>query len=129
MKDFRVKSKVLNFFLILTSLIGFLEWGLDNKQFLFQVEFEIIIKLFTNPSSVIHPLTLIPLIGQITLFITLFQKNPNKVMTFIGIFGITLLIGVMFVIGLISLNYNIIFSTIPFLSIAILTLRHHLKKF
>ena len=129
MKDFRVKSKVLNLLLILTSLFGFLEWGLDNKQFLFQIEFEVIIKLFTNPSSVIHPFTLLPLIGQFTLIITLFQKNPNKKATFIGIIGLSILLGAMFVVGLISFNYKIVLSTLPFLIIAIITLWHHLKKF
>ncbi len=123
-----MKSKILNFLLILTSLIGFLEWGKDGKQFLFQVEAEIISKLFTDPISIIHPLTILPLAGQLILLITLFQKKPNKVLTFISIGGLGILLGLMFAIGLIDLNFKILFSTIPFLVIAFLTIRYHRKR-
>ena len=123
-----MKSKVLNFLLILTSVIGFLEWGKDRKLFLFQAEAEIISKLFTDPVSVIHPFTLLPLVGQIILLTTLFQKKPNKVLTFISIGGLGVLLGVMFVIGLISLKLKILFSTIPFLVIAFLTIRYHRRR-
>jgi hypothetical protein len=120
-----VKSKVFNLLLILTSLVGYLEWGKDNKSFLFQAEAEIISKLFTDPASVIHPFTMLPLTGQLILLITVFQKRPNKVLTFIGMAGIGVLLTFMFVIGLMSLNYYIVLSTIPFLLIGFLTIRHH----
>lgn len=122
-----MKSKILNLLLVLTSLLGYLEWGKENKQFLFQAEAEIVAKLFNDPTSVIHPFTILPLAGQILLLITLFQKNPNKILTFIGIGGTGLLLGLMFIIGLISLNFKILCSTIPFLVIGYITIRHHLK--
>ncbi len=31
-----MKSKILNFFLIITSLLGYLEWGGNSHSFLFQ---------------------------------------------------------------------------------------------
>lgn len=122
-----MKDKILNFLLIITSLIGYLEWSGDSHTFLFQAEAEIVYKLLTNPTSVIHPFILLPLIGQILLLITLFQKSPGKILTYISIFGLGILLGFMFVIGLISLNYKILFSTIPFLIVTILTIRN-LKK-
>jgi hypothetical protein len=102
-----------------------LEWGNGQRQFLFQVEAEIISKLFTDPVSVIHPFTILPLVGQVILFITLFQKKPNSVLTYIGIGGIGILFFLMFLIGLIGLNVKILLSTIPFLVIAFFTVRHH----
>ena len=81
-----MKSKILNLTLILTSLIGYLEWGQDMSMFLFQGELDVISKLFTDPLSVLHPFTLLPLLGQILLLITLFQKNPSKVLTYVGIY-------------------------------------------
>lgn len=122
-----MRSKFFNFLIILTSLIGFLEWGKDKKLFLFQVEAEIISKLFTNPTSVIHPLTILPMAGQILLLITLFQKKPNKLLTFISIGGLGVLFGLMFVIGLISLNLKILLSTIPFFVVTFLTINYHRK--
>ncbi len=123
-----MKSKILNLSLILTSLLGFLEWGTDQKQFLFQMEAEIVSKLFTDPMSVIHPLTILPLAGQILLFITLFQTKPNNVLTFAGIGGIGLLLGILFIIGLIDFNYKIFFSTIPFWVMVYLTVQFHRNR-
>jgi len=123
-----LKSKILNLLLILTSLIGYLEWGQDNKSFLFQAELEIVSKLFTDPESVIHPLTLLPLAGQLLLLITLFQKKPGKILTYLGILGIGILLAFMFVIGLLSVNFKIVLFTIPFLSIAFITVRHRRGK-
>jgi hypothetical protein len=122
-----LKSKILNLLLILTSLIGFLEWGKDSKMFLYQAEAEIISKLFTDPVSVLHPFTILPLAGQIVLFITLFQHKPNKTLTFISIGGIGLLLVLMFVIGILSLNFKILLSTIPFLVTAFFTVHYHRK--
>ncbi len=122
-----MKNKILNFLLIITSLIGYLEWSGDSHTFLFQGEAEIVYKLFTNPASVIHPFILFPLIGQILLLITLFQKSPSKILTYVSIVGLGLLLGFMFIIGIISLNFKIIISTIPFLIVAILTIQNFKK--
>ena len=94
-------------------------------MFLFQAEMDIIDKLFTQPSSVIHPLILLPLFGQILLAITLFQKSPNKILTFLGLGGIGILLLVMFVVGLMSLNPKILLSTLPFLVTGALAIKHH----
>lgn len=123
-----MKSKFWNFLLIITSLFGYLEWGPNSHAFLFQAEGEILSKLFNDPTSVLHPLTILPMIGQAILFVTLLQKKPNKILTFISIGGLGILLAFMFVIGLLSLNYKIIFSTIPFLVVALLTIRHYRKK-
>lgn len=123
-----MKAKILNAGLVLTSLIGYLEWGKDNTMFLFQGELEILTKLFTDPISVIHPLTLLPLLGQLVLLVTLFQKQPSKILTLIGLGAIALLLLLMFVVGLISLNPKIIASTTPFIVLGILTILHHRKK-
>lgn len=123
-----MKSKTLNFLVIITSLTGFLEWGKDQRFFLFQIEADIISKLFTNPASVIHPFTILPLAGQILLLITLFQRPPNRILTFISIAGLGILFGLMFVVGLLSLNLKILFSTIPFWIAVFFTIKYHRKK-
>ncbi len=120
-----MKSKILNFLLILSSLAGYLEWGKDNKMFLFQAEAEIISKLTDDPLSVLHPFTVLPFVGQILLLITLFQQKPGRILTYVGIGGIGILLALMFVIGLISLNVRVLASTIPFLVLAFVTIRHH----
>jgi hypothetical protein len=122
-----MKSKIFNLLLIITSLLGYLEWSGNSHSFLFQVEAELLSKLFRDPTSILHPLTALPLIGQIILIVTLIQKSPNKTLTYISIGSLGLLLGFMFVIGLMSLNYKIVISTIPFIGISIITIRHYRK--
>lgn len=119
-----MRAKIFNALLILTSLIGYLEWGTNNHSFLFQAESEVFSKLISDPTSVVHPFILLPFFGQIILFITLFQKSPNKIMTWLGMCGLGLLLGFMFIIGIIGANFKTILSTIPFLVVSVLTIRH-----
>lgn len=122
-----MKSKILNALLLITSLLGYLEWGGNNHIFLFKAEADILSKLFTDPLSVLHPFTLLPLAGQILLLFTLFQKTPGKTLTYISITGLGLLLGFMFVVGVMSRNVKIILSTIPFLVVAVLAIKHYSK--
>ena len=123
-----MKLKILNFCLILTSLFGFLEWGKGSQMFLFQAEYEIFTKIFTDPISVLHPFIQFPFIGQVLLFITLFQKQPSKLLTYIGLGCLSLLLLFVFFIGIISSNFKIICSIIPFIIIGILILIENRKR-
>jgi hypothetical protein len=122
-----MKRKFINFLLIITSLIGYLEWGGNNHSFLFQTEGEILSKIFSNPASVIHPFTLLPMIGQVLLIITLFQKKPGKILTYISIYCLGILLGFLFLIGILRFNYITILSTMPFIIIAIFAVRQYRK--
>ncbi len=123
-----MKSKILNACLVLTSLFGYLEWGADNRSFLFQAEWEVLRRLASEPLSVIHPFTLIPLLGQVLLLITIFQKEPSRWLTYIGIGSLSLLLLLMAFIGAISLNFKILLSTVPFFITAVLAIMAARKK-
>lgn len=123
-----MKVKILNALLIIFSLFGFLKWGKDHQMFLFQIEAEIFSKIFKDPISVIHPFIILPVLGQIFLLLTLIQKNPSKIMTYIGIGGIGILMALVFLIGCLNINFMILFSTIPFLIVAYITIRYHRKS-
>lgn len=123
-----MKKKILNLCLVITSLFGYLEWGKNNSIFLFMGEWEILKKIFTEPLSVLHPLVVLPLIGQILLIVTLFQKEPGKKLTYIGFASISILFLLMLFIGVIDVNIKILASTLPFLSIGVYTIFEHRKK-
>lgn len=118
-----MREKLLNLGLVLTSLMGYLEWGTGHSAFLFQAETEMFLKAWHAPMSVLHPFTLLPVVGQLALLSTLFQRSPGRVRTLAGIAGLGLLLGLMFVIGLLSKNLRILGSTLPFLVLATVTLR------
>ena len=122
-----MKRKAYNLGLLLTSLIGYLEWGGNNSAFLFQAESEILLKLFTEPGSVVHPFTLLPMAGQLILVVTLLLKEPTKVLTFVGIACIGLLLWFMFLIGLLTISVKVLLSSLPFLVLSYFTFRLYRK--
>lgn len=123
-----MKSKILNLCLIVTPLVGYLEWGTHNKQFLFEVEGEVLMTLFIHPGRIIHPFIILPLFGQLILIMTLFQQRPAKILSYIGLGCIGLLLFFMFVIGLMSLNLKILISTLPFILSTILVIKNNRKN-
>ncbi|MCB0443635.1 MAG: hypothetical protein KDC50_06250 [Flavobacterium sp.] len=120
-----MKTKLLHFLLLVTSLLGYLEWSGNSSSFLFEAEAEVLSKLFTNPLAVLHPFTLVPMIGQLILIITLLQKRPRKILAYISISCLAILLGFMLLVGFLSLNYKIILSTLPFFIVSVFTIKHH----
>lgn len=123
-----MKNKVLITSLLITSLIGYLEWGKDSHAFLWEVELDVIQKIFSDPKSMIHPFILIPLLGQILLLISLFQKQPNPKLIYTAIGSIGLLLAFMLIVGILSGNAKIIVSTLPFLGISIFIVKMRVES-
>lgn len=105
--------------LLLSSLIGYLEWGGGNHGFLFELELVVFQKLWNSPASAIHPFTILPLVGQVLLLVTLFQKKPTKALFIAGLVCLSTIILMLFAIGLMSMNWKIIVCSLPFLIIAV----------
>lgn len=114
----------------MSSLFGYLEWGGGNASFLYESEKMVLVKLFSDPLSVAHPFILLPILGQVILLITFFQKNPSGRLIVVGTSLIGVLLGFMFVIGLLSFHLKILISTIPFLvfSVWLVRLRPKIKS-
>jgi len=123
-----MRQKILNGLAILTSLFGYLEWGSGQSMFLFQGEWEVLRRLFSEPLSVLHPFTLVPLLGQVLLIVTLFQKEPSRWLTYIGLACLAVLLLMMVLVGVLGSNFKILLSTLPFLLTAVLAIREARKK-
>lgn len=123
-----MKSKIINLLLIISSLIGYLEWGKDQHSFLFEVERLILKQLISNPSQIAHPFIILPLLGQLVLLITLFQKTASKKLSYLGIVSIGILYILMFAIGCLGMNFKILISTLPFLFLCVLSIMHLRKR-
>jgi len=120
-------KKLLNACLLLSSCIGYLEWGKGNFAFLFQVEYEL---LFGSKDSqnFLHPFVLVPLLGQLLLLVTLFQKVPARALTYTGLASLSLLILFIFLIGALTPNFRMLLSTLPFIITGIMVLRYNRKE-
>ena len=118
------KSKILNGLLIFTSLFGYLEWGVTNHSFIFEVEIELLPKIVSEPYSIVHPFIIIPLVGQVLLLTTLFQNSYKPFISIIGMSCIGLLLLFLFLIGCMSLNYKIILFSFPYICVSLLVVHH-----
>ena len=121
-------KRILNALLIVTSLIGYLEWGEDKSMFLFQGEWDVLSKMFSDPMSIVHPLTILPMVGQLLLLITLFQNPPKSILTYSGIACIGSLLFMVLLVGMISGNVKIIISALPFFVVVFLVVRERFKR-
>lgn len=116
-------TRFLILLLLLSSLFGYLEWGQGSHTFLFQAEVELFRQLFRDPASAVHPFTVLPLLGQILLLLALLRPQPSRALVYAGIAGIGLLLVLMLAIGLMQGNIRILASTLPFVILAVLTIR------
>src|SRR5690349_21614648 len=114
-----MQNRWISLLLLLSFLIGYLEWGGGHSGFIFQLEFEIVKTMMDGVHSVMHPLIIIPFIGQLVLLYNVFQKKPSGKLILIAILLLSLLGLLIFFIGMLTLNPKIILSTLPFISISI----------
>ena len=121
-------KRILNAILFISFLFGYLEWGKGNQMFIFEGEAEVLSKAVKEPASVLHPLILLPFIGQGLILYTIFQKNPSRIFSLIGLACLGLLMSFLFFIGIISPNIKMLLSSIPFVITAMLMLRYNWKK-
>lgn len=120
-------KKLLTASLLFSFLICYLEWP-NNSTFIFQAEWDIFFGSSVKKENFVHPAIALPFIGQLLLIITLFQKQPSRKLTIIGIILMGLLVLLLLLIGILGLNFKIILSVIPFISLSIFYLVKGRKK-
>lgn len=121
-------KKILNLLLLLSSLFGYLEWGTGQHAFLFQAEMDIFIKAQNDTESLMHPFVVLPLIGQLLLLFTLFQKTPSKKLTYTGLILLSTIMLMLLLVGSLSMNMKVLGSIIPFFAVAILIIKTYRKR-
>jgi hypothetical protein len=112
-------SRIILVVLFLSSFCGYLEWGGGQHVFVLESETDILRKLFVDPLSVIHPFTIVPLIGQLLLFGSIVRLTPSKKFIIAGIICIGTLYLFLLAIGLAIMNWRIVFSALPFLLLSL----------
>lgn len=113
----RTMLRILLAVLLLTSFIGYLEWG-NQRQFLFQMEAFILRKMWSDPLEVIHPFTVLPLLGQLILLTTILRSRPKTGWIITGASLIGMLYLLLLLIGILGGNYKIILFSLPYILIA-----------
>lgn len=121
-------KRVLNFGLLLSFLVGYLEWGTDKNTFIFQAEYELFSKILESPLTFLHPFILVPFCGQILLLYIIIKGDSTKLLTLIALASLGVFMLFLLFIGLLSKNFKIIISTLPFLIMATIIIRNNWKS-
>lgn len=119
--------KVLLVLLLITSLMGRMEWGGGQRLFLFQAEWDVLKKMFSAPREVLHPFILLPMAGQLLILIPVLQAIPSKVLVYAGIAGMALLMGMLLFIALLQLNWYMLICAMPFFIVSIMVIKKFRK--
>lgn len=109
-----MKLKILSALLLVSTFPVYMEWGTDQSTFLIEAEWILVKKITTNPAEVLHPLTVLPLMGQIWLLILIFKKSYRNWHYYVSIGLLATLIGMVSLTGILSKNLWTILSVIPF---------------
>jgi hypothetical protein len=115
-----IAGRIILVLLCLSSLCGYLEWGTGQSAFVFEAEATVVSKLFVDPLSVVHPFTIVPLLGQLLLLVAIILPKPSKRMIEVGIISIGVLYLFLLVIGVVGMKLKIVLSVLPFLLLSIL---------
>ena len=118
-------KRLINICLLLTFLLGYLEWGKTHSLFIFQGEAEILLKETNDFKSILNPLILLPFLGQILLLYTVFQPVVSRRLTLAGLACLSVLMLLLFIVGLLTLNLKITCSTLPFIITGIFAIRYN----
>ncbi len=99
---------------LLTSLWGYMEWGGGNSAFIYESEYLVFFQKNGGIDTFTHPIVLLPLMGQILLLVSLFSRRPNRRVVMTGLVGIGLLFALIALAGLLSMNWKVLLSTVPY---------------
>lgn len=112
-------KQFINLGLLITFLFCYLEWPPNNSAFIFQGEYEI----FTNTKNLVsnftHPLILLGLIAQLILIYAFINPKVSTKLNHLGVIILTPIVLLFFVVGLLSFNFKIMGSTLPFLALVV----------
>lgn len=120
---------LFNIGLIIAFSIGYMQWGGGNSAFIFETEYEILFKQKSLTDTLTHPIILAGLIGQLALLYSAFAKKPIKIVQLVGIISLSLVMFFIFLAGLLSLNFRILASVLPFIVLCILYFTRYQKLF
>ena len=105
--------KTIKIALLISFFFCYLEWGNNKSAFIFDVVYTLFFENFSF-GNFFHPIILLSLISVIIIIFSLFKKIDIRFEKAFFIL-LTFLVLVFLFIGIISLRYKVIISTLPFL--------------
>ncbi len=88
-------------------------------MFIFEGEYEIFTNTKNWVSNFTHPVILIGIASQLLILYCAIAKNASKKLNNIALLLLTPVVVLFLLVGILSSNYKIILSTLPFLSLVV----------
>lgn len=121
-------KRLWNILLLVSFQLGYLQWGKDQHLFIFQAIQELYAKAKLHPSAVLHPFTLLPFLGMVLFLFTTFQKTPNRIITFAGAIGMSSIMLMILLIGILVPNVKMLLSVLPFFFFLFFVIKTNWRK-
>ena len=102
----------INLGLFIAFLFCYLSWGKDQSAFIFEVEYQVLKE--QDLVSAVHPIILAGFIGQVLLLYAIIRPNAKRWWNIVGVSLLSVIAGIILLVGLLSLQAPVILSTTPF---------------
>jgi low temperature requirement protein LtrA len=112
--------KVLNLALLLAFQFCYLHWPPNNSMFIYNVAYELLTNTNHLVDNLMHPIILLGIGAQILLLLGAILPDFNSKFNTFSVLLLGTLVLLFLVVGILSANFKIIISTVPFLGMAVL---------
>lgn len=112
-------KRLINLALLIAFQFCYLEWPPNNSMFIYEGEAKIFSMTDKWMDNFTHPVILLGLLAQILVLLGAMILNFNKRLNSLGVVLLGILVLLFFVVGLMSSNYKIVGSTLPYLVLEI----------
>jgi hypothetical protein len=99
---------------LFSTFIIYFEWGTDQQEFLIEMEGEVLLKSLEQPKSVLHPLIIFPLIGQLLLVYIAIYPQARRILPILALSLFGILVFFVLLAGVSGGNTKMILFALPF---------------
>lgn len=114
--------------LLLSFLLCYMEWGGGHSAFIGGAEYEVLNRKAGDPGSLAHPVILAGLAGQVLTLLSAFLRRPPRLLLWTAVLLPGLVVLLILLAGLLTANWKMILSTVPYLVIAFVLLRRYGRR-
>lgn len=114
--------RYLPLLLVLAAGCCYVEWANESAT-LFQMEWIILRSLGSAAYNFLHPVVLMPMVGQLLLLVSMLRVRPLRALVLTGIAMLGILVLLVLLAGIMGRQLLMILSCLPFIGLAILYVR------
>ncbi len=115
-----INARILYLLVAFSPWACHLEWGGNNSDYLVAMEIKVLSGAVSGADLFLHPMILLPLLGQLMVLMALIHPHRLRMLAITGQVMLSLLVGLIFLSGLLRPHLLVAISTIPFLASSVL---------